>query len=91
MLHNADGELESLPESWFTPTSSELKAAQTALATRVQALTNAPLQTRAMREASQKPKRERWPSVCSHRDQSYCLTELRRRLLYASDLQIERN
>lgn len=52
-----------LPESYFTPTTADLKAAQTALAARTQALTNAPLQTSNMREAVEKPKRERWPNT----------------------------
>ncbi|KAF5326896.1 hypothetical protein D9619_004605 [Psilocybe cf. subviscida] len=52
-----------LPDSYFTPTAADLKNAQTTLAARTQALTNAPLQLRAVREAEVKAKRDRWPEA----------------------------
>ena len=56
-----------LPDEYFIPTSTDLKAAQAALSARTQALTNAPLQLRAAREAESKAKRDRWPEVLSIR------------------------
>ncbi|GBE88440.1 hypothetical protein BKA93DRAFT_768555 [Sparassis latifolia] len=50
-----------LPDSYFTPTYADLKAAQASLTARTQALTNAPLRTQAMRDAEDKVKRARWP------------------------------
>ncbi|KAF8896500.1 hypothetical protein BD779DRAFT_590317 [Infundibulicybe gibba] len=52
-----------LPDEYFDPTTADIKAAQTTLATRTQALVNAPLQLRATREANEKSKRDRWPTV----------------------------
>ncbi|KAI0956485.1 hypothetical protein AcV7_006875 [Taiwanofungus camphoratus] len=43
-----------LPESYFTPSVADLKAAQASLSARTQALVNAPLRTQAMREAEDK-------------------------------------
>jgi len=53
--------LGELPESYFTPTAADLKAAQATLTARSQALVNAPLQLRATREAAERAKRDRWP------------------------------
>jgi len=52
-----------LPDEYFTPTPTDLKAAQATLAARTQALNNAPLQLRAVREAESKAKRDRWPET----------------------------
>ena len=52
-----------LPDEYFTPTAADLKAAQSTLAARTQALVNAPLQLRTVREAETKAKRDRWPQV----------------------------
>lgn len=52
-----------LPDSYFTPSAADLKAAQSTLAARTSALVNAPLQLRATREASEKAKRDRWPNT----------------------------
>jgi len=53
-----------LPDNYFDPTPSDLKLAQTQLSARTQALTNAPLQLRAPREAADKAKKiERWPNT----------------------------
>ncbi|KAI6107908.1 hypothetical protein F5141DRAFT_1215667 [Pisolithus sp. B1] len=55
--------LGELPDSFFTPTAEDLKAAQATLSARTQALTHAPLQLRATREAAEKAKRDRWPNT----------------------------
>ncbi|KDQ59206.1 hypothetical protein JAAARDRAFT_33943 [Jaapia argillacea MUCL 33604] len=52
-----------LSDAYFTPTSSDLKAAQAQLSARTNALVNAPLLTREVREAAQKSKLERWPTT----------------------------
>ncbi|KAJ7109027.1 hypothetical protein C8R43DRAFT_1139706 [Mycena crocata] len=53
-----------LPDEYFTPTASDLKLAQSGLAARTQALVDAPLQLRAVRDAAEKAKRiERWPNT----------------------------
>ncbi|KAF9024899.1 hypothetical protein BDZ89DRAFT_1068679 [Hymenopellis radicata] len=52
-----------LPDEYFTPTAADLKAAQTQLAARTQALTNAPLKLKATREAEEKAKQDRWPTT----------------------------
>jgi tether containing UBX domain for GLUT4 len=54
---------EPLPDSFFTPTAADLKAAQATLSARSQALVNAPLQLRTTREAEERAKRDRWPNV----------------------------
>ena len=56
-------EVGDLPESYFTPTAADLKAAQATLTARSQALVNAPLQLRTTREAAERAKRDRWPNV----------------------------
>ncbi|KAK0223020.1 hypothetical protein IW262DRAFT_1458036 [Armillaria fumosa] len=53
----------ALPDEYFTPTAADLKAAQSQLAARTQALTNAPLRLRADRDAEEKAKRDRWPNT----------------------------
>jgi len=55
--------LPPLPDDYFTPTTADLKLAQSGLAARTQALTNAPLQLRAARDAAEKSKRDRWPNT----------------------------
>ncbi|KAN0093111.1 hypothetical protein V8E55_003895 [Tylopilus felleus] len=55
--------LRELPESYFTPTTADLKAAQATLTARTRALVNAPLQLRATRQAVEKAKRDRWPNT----------------------------
>ncbi len=52
-----------IPELYFTPTAAELKAVQSSLAARTQSLANAPLRTQAMRDADQKAREARWPTV----------------------------
>lgn len=56
-------EVRELPESFFTPTAADLKAAQATLTARTQAMVNAPLQLRATRDATERAKRDRWPNV----------------------------
>ncbi|KAI9570655.1 hypothetical protein HD554DRAFT_2170248 [Boletus coccyginus] len=55
--------LRELPESFFTPTAADLKAAQATLTARTQAMANAPLQLRATRDATERAKRDRWPNT----------------------------
>ncbi|KAF8638186.1 hypothetical protein AX17_002383 [Amanita inopinata Kibby_2008] len=50
-----------MPDDYYTPTSADIRGAQMTLAARTQALTDAPLQTRAMRESSDRARRQRWP------------------------------
>jgi len=57
----ASTSLPELPDSYFTPTTADLRAAQQTLSARTQSLVNTPLQLRAVREANEKAKRERWP------------------------------
>jgi len=52
-----------LPDSYFTPTAADLKAAQATLSGRTQSLINAPLQIRSVREATEKAKRDKWPNT----------------------------
>ncbi|KAJ6511896.1 hypothetical protein C8R47DRAFT_1092599 [Mycena vitilis] len=52
-----------LPDDYFTPTAADLKLAQSTLTARTQALTEAPLQVRAVRDAAEKAKRDRWPNT----------------------------
>ncbi|KAH7884572.1 hypothetical protein F5I97DRAFT_1929418 [Phlebopus sp. FC_14] len=54
--------LQDLPDSYFTPTAADLKAAQSVLTARTQAL-DGPLQLRATREAAAKAKRDKWPNT----------------------------
>ena len=55
--------MEELPEDYFTPTITDLKARQQHLHARAAGLNNAPLLTRAQREEQAKMKRDRWPNV----------------------------
>ncbi|KAJ7591078.1 hypothetical protein C8J56DRAFT_934633 [Mycena floridula] len=51
------------PDDYFTPTAADLKAAQSELSARTQALVNAPLQLRSVSEAAAKAKRDRFPNT----------------------------
>jgi hypothetical protein len=62
-----------VPDSFFTPTLTDLQAAQAVLAARTKALT-APLQLRATREANEKAKLEKWPNVWASVDVLSLLT-----------------
>lgn len=53
----------ALSEDWFTPTASDLQAAQATLSARTNALVNAPLQLKSAREKADKAKRDRWPET----------------------------
>ncbi|KAJ7064847.1 hypothetical protein C8F01DRAFT_1081084 [Mycena amicta] len=55
--------LPPLSDEDLTPTSADLKAAQNTLSARTQALVDAPLQLRAVRDAAEKAKRDRWPNT----------------------------
>ncbi|KAG2146073.1 uncharacterized protein EDB93DRAFT_1104471 [Suillus bovinus] len=55
--------LEELPDSYFTPSPADLKAAQATLSARTRSLVDAPLQVRAQREAAETSKRDRWPNT----------------------------
>ena len=55
--------LPALSDDYFTPTTADLKQAQATLSARTNALVNAPLQLKAIREAAEKSKRDRWPEV----------------------------
>ncbi|OJA16472.1 hypothetical protein AZE42_06878 [Rhizopogon vesiculosus] len=55
--------LQELPDSYFTPSPADLKAAQATLSARTRSLVDAPLQLRAQREAAEKSKRDRWPTT----------------------------
>ncbi|KAG6833730.1 hypothetical protein H0H87_001162 [Tephrocybe sp. NHM501043] len=52
-----------LPDEYFNPTAADLKAAQATLASRTQALVDAPLELRSVREAREQGKRDRWPNT----------------------------
>ncbi|KAJ7356752.1 hypothetical protein DFH08DRAFT_849961 [Mycena albidolilacea] len=52
-----------LPDDYFTPTTADLKLAQSGLIARTQALNDAPLQLRTVSEAAAKSKRDRWPNT----------------------------
>lgn len=55
--------LPLLSDEYFNPTASEVRLQQQQLTARVQAMTNAPLQLKATREAAEKAKRDRWPET----------------------------
>ncbi|KAH7912311.1 hypothetical protein BJ138DRAFT_1100361 [Hygrophoropsis aurantiaca] len=55
--------IPDLSDEYFTPTPADLKAAQATLSARTHTLINAPLQVRAVREAAQKLKRDKWPNT----------------------------
>ncbi|KAJ7806127.1 hypothetical protein B0H14DRAFT_3882465 [Mycena olivaceomarginata] len=50
-------------DDYFTPTTADLKLAQSGLIARTQALNDAPLQLRTVSEAAAKSKRDRWPNT----------------------------
>ncbi|KAL4244221.1 hypothetical protein ABKN59_010451 [Abortiporus biennis] len=60
---NTNHNEKDLPESYFTPSTADLKAAQASLAARVTALQNAPFRTQAMREADNKSRRAKYPNT----------------------------
>lgn len=62
----APSSVKDLPDEYFTPTAADLKTAQAQLSARTQALYNAPLKPRSIRDAEVKAKRDRWPQVISH-------------------------
>jgi tether containing UBX domain for GLUT4 len=62
-LSTTSAPLEELPDSYFTPSLADLKAAQATLSARTRSLVDAPLQVRAQREAAEKSKRDRWPNT----------------------------
>ncbi|KAI0762043.1 ubiquitin-related domain-containing protein, partial [Irpex lacteus] len=53
----------NIPDSYFTPTPADLKAAQESLTARTQSLVNAPLRTQAMRDEEQKAKAAKYPTA----------------------------
>ncbi|KAF9565427.1 hypothetical protein CPC08DRAFT_190185 [Agrocybe pediades] len=55
--------LNDLPDEYFTPTTADLKAAQATLTARKEALVNAPLKIKAVRDAEAAAKRDRWPEI----------------------------
>jgi hypothetical protein len=55
--------LADLPDSYFEPSSNELKAAYQAQLKAREALNNAPLKTQQIREREHKAKLDRWPNV----------------------------
>ncbi|KAJ7062377.1 hypothetical protein C8F01DRAFT_1284980 [Mycena amicta] len=55
--------LPPLSDEDLTLTSADLKAAQSMLSVHTQALVDAPLQLRAVRDAAEKAKQERWPNT----------------------------
>uniref|UniRef100_A0A8H7Y042 UBX domain-containing protein n=1 Tax=Psilocybe cubensis TaxID=181762 RepID=A0A8H7Y042_PSICU len=55
--------LAELSDDYFTPTAADLQAAQATLSARTQALVNAPLKVRAVREAEAAAKLNRWPET----------------------------
>jgi len=68
--------LAPLPDDYFTMTSADIKVAQATLSARTNALVNAPLQVRAIREASEQAKRDRWPKVCRINLEKYISSRL---------------
>ncbi|KAF8076226.1 hypothetical protein FPV67DRAFT_1470889 [Lyophyllum atratum] len=52
-----------LSDDYFTPTAADLQSAQRTLAARTQALVNAPLELRAVRDAREQTRRDRWPNT----------------------------
>ncbi|KAK2463485.1 hypothetical protein APHAL10511_004571 [Amanita phalloides] len=53
--------IPTVPDEYYNPTMADLKDAQATLIARTQALVNAPLRTRAMRESVEKARKDRWP------------------------------
>ncbi|VDC07220.1 unnamed protein product [Peniophora sp. CBMAI 1063] len=54
---------QALPDSFYEPSSADLKEAQSMLHARKEALKNRPLQTQEMREREEKKKESRWPTT----------------------------
>ena len=54
---------QALPDSFYEPSSADLKEAQSMLHARTEALQNRPLKTQEMREKEEKKKENRWPTV----------------------------
>jgi len=59
----ASSSLSTIPDSFFEPTTAELKAAFDAQARLRENLYNAPLKTQAVRDQEEKKKQERWPNT----------------------------
>ncbi|KAL1701690.1 hypothetical protein EV121DRAFT_294000 [Schizophyllum commune] len=51
------------PDSYFTPSPADIQTAQATLSARTHALTDRPLELKAVREAREKAKRDRWPNT----------------------------
>ncbi|KAL1745409.1 hypothetical protein HDZ31DRAFT_63156 [Schizophyllum fasciatum] len=51
------------PDAYFTPSPADVQAAQATLSARTHALTDRPLELRAVRDARERAKRERWPNT----------------------------
>ncbi|KAF8622563.1 hypothetical protein AX15_006911 [Amanita polypyramis BW_CC] len=60
---NTSIQIPNLPDDYYNPTTADLKDAQATLTARTQALVNAPLQTRTMRESTERAKQDKWPST----------------------------
>ncbi|KZV62778.1 hypothetical protein PENSPDRAFT_238447 [Peniophora sp. CONT] len=54
---------KDIPDSFYEPSSADLKEAQSMLHARTEALKNRPLQTQEMREREEKKKESRWPTT----------------------------
>jgi tether containing UBX domain for GLUT4 len=55
--------ITEVPAVYFEATPVDIKAAQSSLHARTEALVNAPLKTKEMREAAEKAKAEKYPTV----------------------------
>ena len=55
--------IADVPATYFEATTTDIKAAQNSLHARTEALVNAPLRTREMRETAEKAKAEKYPMV----------------------------
>lgn len=53
----------SLPDSFYSPTANDLKSAQATLEARTRNLADSPLELRAVREAREQAKGDRWLTV----------------------------
>ena len=56
-------EIADVPATYFEATTADIKAVQNSLHARTEALVNAPFRTREMREAAEKIKAEKYPTV----------------------------
>lgn len=52
-----------VPENYFEPTKADVKLSYDSLHSRTEALVNAPFRTKDMRDAADKAKREKYPTV----------------------------